>query len=121
MRKLITLIHLSNSEFSIVKKTETNYYDTIVMGKFQNFELSAEQRRLQQLKHDQRLALRAQFWKNMTDPHRHGSGEGGALVSSNFHNLTQVCVMSSNQIEEFCFPFLNFCCLFSLNFIINCF
>lgn len=51
------------------------------MGKFQNFELNEEERRLQMQKHQQRLALRAQFWKNMTDPNRHASNEGGTLVS----------------------------------------
>lgn len=50
------------------------------MGKFQNFELNEEQRRLQMQKHQQRIALRAQFWKNMTDPHRYASGEGGFMV-----------------------------------------
>lgn len=51
------------------------------MGKFGNFELNEEQRRLQLAKHQQRMDLRAKFWKNMTDPHRHGAGEGGHLVN----------------------------------------
>lgn len=51
------------------------------MGKFQNYELNEEQRRIELQKHQRRMDLRAQFWKNMTDPNRHGSGEGGALVS----------------------------------------
>lgn len=50
------------------------------MGKFQNFDKNAEERRVMQLQHERRMALRAQFWKNMTDPNRHGTGEGGFLV-----------------------------------------
>lgn len=57
------------------------------MGKFGNFELTAEQRRVQELKNQQRAALRAQFWKHMTDPKRHASGEGGHLVSANIFLL----------------------------------
>lgn len=51
------------------------------MGKFQNYELNEEQRRLQTIKHQQRMDLRAQFWKNMTNPNRHGAGEGGFMVN----------------------------------------
>lgn len=73
------------------------------MGKFQNFELNEKQRALEALKHQRRMELRAQFWKNMTDPNRHGKGEGGFMVRfSNFYfviNITSrdVCidVMSS--------------------------
>lgn len=72
---------------------EENFSQSITMGKFQNFELNEEQRRIQMLKHQQRMDLRAKFWKNMTDPNRHGSGEGGHMVnmhrkmSHNAHNL----------------------------------
>lgn len=59
------------------------------MGKFQNLELNEEQRRLEMLKYQRRMDLRAQFWKNMTDPNRHGSGEGGVLVS--FYNIQYWC------------------------------
>lgn len=67
------------------------------MGKFQNYELNAEQRRLEMLKYQRRMELRAQFWKNMTDPNRHGSGEGGHLVriSHITSRLVCACVMSS--------------------------
>lgn len=58
------------------------------MGKFQNFDKDAEQRRIMQLQHDRRMALRAQFWKNMTDPNRHGTGEGGFLVSNFVVHIT---------------------------------
>lgn len=51
------------------------------MGKFQNFELSAEQRAQQEIRNKQRLSLRQQYWKNMTDPKSYASGEGGHLVS----------------------------------------
>lgn len=57
------------------------------MGKFGNFELNEEQRRLQTLKHQQRMDLRAQFWKNMTNPNRHGAGEGGFLVSNSYSDF----------------------------------
>lgn len=63
------------------------------MGKFQNFELNEKQRALEALKHQRRMELRAEFWKNMTDPNRHGKGEGGFMVriSTNLfhyeHNL----------------------------------
>lgn len=50
------------------------------MGKFQNFELSAEQRAQQEIRNKQRLALRQQYWKNITDPKAYKSGEGGHLV-----------------------------------------
>lgn len=50
------------------------------MGKLGNFELNEEQRHLQNLRYQQRLELRQKFWKNVTDPHRHATGEGGVLV-----------------------------------------
>lgn len=50
------------------------------MGKFQNYELNAEQRALQEQRNKQRAALRLQYWKNITDPKRYTSGEGGHLV-----------------------------------------
>lgn len=28
-----------------------------------------------------RAALRAEYWKQVTNPHRHGTGEGGHIVS----------------------------------------
>lgn len=52
----------------------------VKMGIFQNFELSAEQRAQQEARNKQRLALRHQYWKNMTDPKAYASGEGGHLV-----------------------------------------
>lgn len=63
------------------------------MGKLGNFELNADERRLQGLRHQQRLELRQKFWKNVTDPKRHASGEGGFLVNIfelqfDAHNLT---------------------------------
>lgn len=30
-------------------------------------------------KQTQRATLRAQYWKEMTNPHRHGTGEGGTI------------------------------------------
>lgn len=85
---------------------EENFSHSITMGKFQNFELNEEQRRIQLLKHQQRMDLRAQFWKNMTDPHRHGTGEGGHMVNIRRKNFIVhitsrfvcACVMSSNFV-----------------------
>lgn len=57
----------------------------VKMGKFQNFELSAEQRAQQEIRNKQRLALRQQYWKNITDPKSHASGEGGHLVRYYFY------------------------------------
>lgn len=34
-------------------------------------------------KQKRRLALRQEFIKHTTDPHRHASGEGGTLVNKN--------------------------------------
>lgn len=68
-------------------QTELNQEKTLFsqkqfkMGKFQNFELSAEQRAQQEIRNKQRLVLRQQYWKNITDPKAHASGEGGHLVS----------------------------------------
>lgn len=50
------------------------------MGKLGNFELNAEQRRLIEIKNKRREELRAQFLKEISNPHRHATGEGGALV-----------------------------------------
>lgn len=52
------------------------------MGKFQNFELNEAQRRLQEIKNKQRAELRAQYWKNVTNPARHATGEGGCVVNN---------------------------------------
>lgn len=75
------------------------------MGKFQNYELNEEQRRIELAKYNRRMELRAQFWRNMTDPNRHGSGEGGALVSFQHkirrtHNLT-TCLYLCYVIKSF--------------------
>lgn len=51
------------------------------MGKFGNFELNAEQRRLVEIKNQRRAELRAEYLKNIHDPHRHSKGEGGHLVN----------------------------------------
>lgn len=59
------------------------------MGKFGNFELSAEQRKALEFKNQRRAELRATYLKNMGDPHRHAVGDGGFLVNTNLytHNL----------------------------------
>lgn len=51
------------------------------MGKLGNFELKAANR-LSADERNKRIAdLRNLYWKNITDPHRHATGEGGHLVS----------------------------------------
>lgn len=79
--------HLTDAANEITLNCQTlNFYrekiliQSVTMGKFQNYELNAEQRRLELIKHNQRMELRAQFWKNMTNPNRHGAGEGGFMV-----------------------------------------
>lgn len=52
------------------------------MGVFKNFELNAEERQLAEIKYKQRLALRAEYWKKITNPARHATGEGGHLVNT---------------------------------------
>lgn len=32
-------------------------------------------------KAERRAALRAEYWKQVTNPHRHAAGEGGTIVS----------------------------------------
>lgn len=34
----------------------------------------------QEIKRKQRAALRAEYWKQITNPHAHGTGESGYLV-----------------------------------------
>lgn len=51
------------------------------MGKLDNFELNAEQRRLLEIKNKRRAELRELFLKQISDPHRHAKGEGGHLVN----------------------------------------
>lgn len=59
---------------------EENFSFTVTMGKLGNFDLNEQQRKLELQKYERRMALRAQFWKDMTNPNRHGSGEGGFMV-----------------------------------------
>lgn len=54
------------------------------MVKFENFELSAEQRRLETLKYDRRMELRAEFLKHQSNPHIHAANDGGVLVIFNY-------------------------------------
>lgn len=77
--KLNFFIELSKAECLFCKKKKF-FNQSITMGKFQNFELNEEQRQIQMLRHQRRLELRQKFWKNITDPHKHSTGEGGALV-----------------------------------------
>lgn len=53
------------------------------MGKFGNFELNEAQRKVLAEKNQRRNELRNLYWKNITDPHRHATGEGGHLVNRN--------------------------------------
>lgn len=57
------------------------------MVKFENFELSADQRRLETLKYTRRMELRAQFLKQQQNPHIHLASEGGHLVNTNLYEL----------------------------------
>lgn len=52
-----------------------------IMGAFKNYDLSAADRQNIEIKHKQRLALRAEYWKKITNPARHATGEGGHLVN----------------------------------------
>lgn len=74
------------------------------MGVFKNFELNAEQRQLAEQKHKQRLSLRAEYWKKISNPARHASGEGGHLVNSCsrfalIHNLHCYVIDNNTNIE----------------------
>lgn len=78
------------------------------MGKFQNYELNAQERSLQEIRIKQRMELRQQYWKNITDPKRYASGEGGHLVNKNFslcslylHITSAHSVMSSIDFISF--------------------
>lgn len=46
-----------------------------------SYDLSAEQRKLQELRYKRRVELRSLYWKEITNPHRHATGEGGSLVN----------------------------------------
>lgn len=52
------------------------------MVQFNNYELSAEQRRLETIKYNRRMELRADFLKHQSNPHVHGNG--GTLVRGDF-------------------------------------
>lgn len=59
------------------------------MVKFGNFELSEAQRKILAEKNQRRNELRSLYWKNITDPHRHATGEGGHLVNK-IYNLFSI-------------------------------
>ena len=48
------------------------------------FDTSAHERRLVDEYAKRRAALRQEYIKQITNPHRHGTGEGGTLVSFPF-------------------------------------
>lgn len=60
------------------------------MGKLGNFELNAEQRRLLEIKNQRRAELRAQYLKQISDPHRQAIGEGGHLVNKSYKNCAHI-------------------------------
>lgn len=59
------------------------------MVEFKNYELDATGRKYAEIKHKQRLALRAEYWKKMSNPALQASAEGGHLVNIHrcIHNL----------------------------------
>ncbi|GFG33744.1 hypothetical protein Cfor_05104 [Coptotermes formosanus] len=44
------------------------------------YDVSAKEKRLVETYAKRRLALREEYIKQITNPHRHGAGEGGILV-----------------------------------------
>lgn len=47
----------------------------------EQFDVTPEERKLLEIKWKRRTELRAEFLRKAFDPHRHGTGEGGAVVS----------------------------------------
>lgn len=75
------------------------------MGVLKNFELNATERKYAEIKHQQRLVLRAEYWKKMTNPALQAKAEGGHLVNIQhfmlIHNLLfGLSVMSSKTIQK---------------------
>lgn len=52
------------------------------MVKFENFEVSADQRRLETIKYQRRMDLRSEFLKHQQNAYAHVKNEGGYLVST---------------------------------------
>lgn len=52
------------------------------MVKFENYEVSAEERRLETIKYQRRMELRSEFLKHQQNAYAHVKGEGGYLVST---------------------------------------
>lgn len=52
------------------------------MVKFENYEVSAEQRRLETIKYERRMDLRSEFLKHQQNAYAHVKNEGGYLVST---------------------------------------
>lgn len=48
------------------------------------YDITAEARRVLEEKAKRRLVLREEFLRKVSDPHRHGTGEGGTVVSTFF-------------------------------------
>lgn len=46
-----------------------------------NIELTREEQKVLQQKHAKRLELRKEYIKQINNPYKHASGEGGTLVS----------------------------------------
>jgi hypothetical protein len=49
------------------------------------FDVSAKEKSLVEAYAKRRLALREEYIKQITNPHRHGAGEGGMLVRNSHH------------------------------------
>lgn len=65
-----------------MRKRET--VDVNKMASGQQYDVSPEEKRLLELQAKRKAVLRAEFLKQISNPHIHATGEAGGVVSSDF-------------------------------------
>lgn len=70
------------------------------------FVQTAAERKILVEKADRKAALRAEYNKQISNPFRHASGEGGTVVSNNI-DVEHACEKQSSNMFNLCFVFIH--------------
>lgn len=57
-------------------------------------------------KHKRRLALREEYLKNISNPHRHATGEGGTVVRYHYLTFKVIPIVMSSVLFSFLYLYL---------------